>query len=507
MRPLYLLTIFTLALLAVGQAQVTNISVNGTGANFTMTSGDAITWSYNIPAGSRTLVEIWLDLNTNGVIDPASDKSLFTFNQTDGDTNGFGGPPDQDGLVNGAVIFSQKVGLAPQRYIMRFTNNGSSGSIAGTISPLASPAFTVSGHVTPPAGKSAQYILVEANSSGFADPEFWDGLTDASGNYTIAMGPDTAGNPWRVAVNNQFSPNIPTPFDSNVVIDGNITGIDFGFTPAAAQVAGFLRDENGIALPDQDVFVSDTLGHFYSARTSIAGFFQVGFPLGALLGQTWTLMSSTQGPYTTTIMQARMSLPVINTPDSLYRNLTIYSANSTISGTVLFNGSPMPFSFTVAAQTDSQLAYTPSAPGTGDFTLGVSNKFATYSLVIWNLPFGMSAPNIVAHPGDAGIIIDITTVSVIDREPGVPSRLALLQNYPNPFNPATEISYDIPRATLVRLSVYNLLGEEVARLVDEEQRAGKYTASLNATALPSGVYLYRLTAGGVSEVKKMVLMK
>jgi len=119
----------------------------------------------------------------------------------------------------------------------------------------------------------------------------------------------------------------------------------------------------------------------------------------------------------------------------------------------------------------------------------------------------MSAPNIVAHPGDAGIIIDITTVSVIDREPGVPSRLALLQNYPNPFNPATEISYDIPRATLVRLSVYNLLGEEVARLVDEEQRAGKYTASLNATALPSGVYLYRLTAGGVSEVKKMVLMK
>ena len=74
-------------------------------------------------------------------------------------------------------------------------------------------------------------------------------------------------------------------------------------------------------------------------------------------------------------------------------------------------------------------------------------------------------------------------------------------------HPATAISYDLPSETFVHLSVYNLLGEEVARLVNEQQRAGKYTASFNAAALPSGIYLYRLTAGGVSSVKKMTLMK
>ncbi len=89
----------------------------------------------------------------------------------------------------------------------------------------------------------------------------------------------------------------------------------------------------------------------------------------------------------------------------------------------------------------------------------------------------------------------------------LPSTFSLKQNYPNPFNPTTHIAYELPRAGLVSLKVYNILGQEVTALVDGEQAAGRYTARWNAAAVPSGVYIYRLQAGGYREVKKMVLLR
>ena len=86
-----------------GTAQVTNPTINGVSSNFTMTSGDPIRWHYDIPVGSTTTVEIWFDANGNAAINPGTDVALFLFTQTDGDTNGNGGPPDQDGLQNGQI--------------------------------------------------------------------------------------------------------------------------------------------------------------------------------------------------------------------------------------------------------------------------------------------------------------------------------------------------------------------------------------------------------------------
>jgi hypothetical protein len=84
---------------------------------------------------------------------------------------------------------------------------------------------------------------------------------------------------------------------------------------------------------------------------------------------------------------------------------------------------------------------------------------------------------------------------------------ALQQNYPNPFNPATTISYSLPLKSQVELVVYNALGESVTQLVNEVKEAGSYSVELNAESLPSGVYLYRLQAGGFIQTKKMILMK
>ena len=89
----------------------------------------------------------------------------------------------------------------------------------------------------------------------------------------------------------------------------------------------------------------------------------------------------------------------------------------------------------------------------------------------------------------------------------LPTTLLLSQNYPNPFNPTTQIAYQLPDAANVRLSVFNLLGQEVEVLVNERKEAGSYTASWNASYLSSGVYMYRLEVGSNVITKRMTLIK
>jgi photosystem II stability/assembly factor-like uncharacterized protein len=89
----------------------------------------------------------------------------------------------------------------------------------------------------------------------------------------------------------------------------------------------------------------------------------------------------------------------------------------------------------------------------------------------------------------------------------IPCAFALRQNYPNPFNPATVVSYQLPVASDVRVAVYDLLGREVAVLVNERKAAGSYEVQFDASGLSSGVYLYRLMAGGFTQTLKMVVVK
>ena len=88
-----------------------------------------------------------------------------------------------------------------------------------------------------------------------------------------------------------------------------------------------------------------------------------------------------------------------------------------------------------------------------------------------------------------------------------PNQFRLFNNYPNPFNPSTTISYSIPEINFVTLKVYDVLGNEIANLVNEEKAAGTYAVEFNATNLSSGIYFYELQAGSFVETKKMVLMK
>ncbi|MBM2841147.1 MAG: hemagluttinin repeat-containing protein, partial [Bacteroidetes bacterium] len=103
-----------------------------------------------------------------------------------------------------------------------------------------------------------------------------------------------------------------------------------------------------------------------------------------------------------------------------------------------------------------------------------------------------------------GIQVDVLT-SVTEKP--LPKEFALDQNYPNPFNPTTRIEYAVPRESHVRLVIYNLLGQQVATLVDEVKSAGYYTVSFSATEFSSGLYFYKMNAGNISFLKKMMLVK
>ena len=89
----------------------------------------------------------------------------------------------------------------------------------------------------------------------------------------------------------------------------------------------------------------------------------------------------------------------------------------------------------------------------------------------------------------------------------LPSVFLLSQNFPNPFNPSTKIKYSVPQSSQVQIKVFDVLGNEIARLMDEEKSVGTYELTWNAENLPSGVYFYQLRAGDFIQTKKMILLR
>ena len=108
-------------------------------------------------------------------------------------------------------------------------------------------------------------------------------------------------------------------------------------------------------------------------------------------------------------------------------------------------------------------------------------------------------------PGLKTEIID--EIVSVEETPNIPNIITLYQNYPNPFNPTTSIQYAVSSRQFVSLKVYDVLGNEVATLVNSEKPVGVYKVEWNATGIPSGVYFYQLQTEGYVETKKMVLLR
>jgi hypothetical protein len=105
------------------------------------------------------------------------------------------------------------------------------------------------------------------------------------------------------------------------------------------------------------------------------------------------------------------------------------------------------------------------------------------------------------------LVIEPSSSTSVDRGPETVGRMELEQNYPNPFNPSTVVGFQLSVAGKARLSVYDVLGREVAVLVDGVLAQGSHSVNFDASALPSGVYLYKLEAGGMVATRRMTLVK
>ena len=97
--------------------------------------------------------------------------------------------------------------------------------------------------------------------------------------------------------------------------------------------------------------------------------------------------------------------------------------------------------------------------------------------------------------------------AIEDNQSKLTNNFSLLQNFPNPFNPSTNINYSVPKASIVTIKVYNMLGKELTTLVNEEKSAGNYSVKFNGKQLSSGIYFYKMLAGSFVETKKLILMK
>ncbi len=141
-----------------------------------------------------------------------------------------------------------------------------------------------------------------------------------------------------------------------------------------------------------------------------------------------------------------------------------------------------------------------------DFVHYTPQNSGLYSTYIRDIQIDDSNNKWVIHP-DAISVFNEDGVTFVGVKNEVLSNFTLLQNFPNPFNPTTTINYQIPDLSFVTLKVFDVLGSEVATLVNEEKPVGTYEITWYADKLPSGIYYYRIKAGSFVETKKMVLMK
>ena len=135
-----------------------------------------------------------------------------------------------------------------------------------------------------------------------------------------------------------------------------------------------------------------------------------------------------------------------------------------------------------------------------------------YKILVGTFPLAENFKSYTDLEGTDGLPLGDLNYYGIDtdvklEDSGIPTQFELSQNYPNPFNPSTTIKFSVPEANNVILKVYNILGQEVKTLVNQQMAAGAYTVNFDASHLASGMYIYSLQSGSFSVTKKMMLLK
>ena len=135
---------------------------------------------------------------------------------------------------------------------------------------------------------------------------------------------------------------------------------------------------------------------------------------------------------------------------------------------------------------------------------GSGTSVTIETAVTWDIDMGIT--NWDQNKGNY-LFLNTSDPVFVNSEVTIPDGFVLYQNYPNPFNPSTNIEFQMADGNFVSLKVYDVVGKEVATLVDEYKSAGRYEVAFNASNFPSGIYFYQMTVGALLETKKMILIK
>jgi hypothetical protein len=198
----------------------------------------------------------------------------------------------------------------------------------------------------------------------------------------------------------------------------------------------------------------------------------------------------------------------------------VYSDNAGIPGVKIGSTVNQPFS-NLSAATNNYIQMTAanvSVTSGTDYQIVLSVANATDSiLLIYESAAGSHSSSYNGSSWTAQTSYNIRIRPIVTSTSGItgvdgafsqqPMIFKLNQNYPNPFNPLTKIEYTIPTASKVKLRIYNLLGQVISTLVDEQQEAKTYVKEFDASKLSSGTYFYQITAGSFIATKKMILIK
>jgi hypothetical protein len=217
------------------------------------------------------------------------------------------------------------------------------------------------------------------------------------------------------------------------------------------------------------------------------------FTNGPVVSKGWRSSNSDTIPNPGDVLRLRFPLANNGTTD------TVRSVTATVStlDTMVFIG------------TTVQISYGDLAPGVesaGSATQALRIQSYCPPNTKARLLVSIVTEGVIAWTDTVAILVQASATEVADNSVA-PTEYSLSQNYPNPFNPSTTISYSVPTAGRVSLSIFNTLGQEVALLTNDHKGAGTHSARWDATNVPSGIYFYRLQAGQFVETKKMILLR
>ena len=406
------------------------------------------------------------------------------------------------------------------------------------LAPVIPPVmYTLSGNVSDSAGNPVPSRIkitpVRMNSYFHRHHQQHWTVTDSFGNYSIPVKEGDTVVVFCKPFNHDFMPEYFEDKQTfaeadRIPITGNITGIDFVVEPAPVfnnGISGVVQNESNEGV-DAHVAAfrlgggnhmkkyrtdTDSLGN-YSISNMIPGeyillaiphdeYIPTFFRYDAQPTLNWHEADSVLIE-TTGVVQG---IDFIVHPFTMngYAKLTGTvkdNANNVITGAVIFaldlNNNIVDYAI---SNSDGEFVIKGFEPGTykifGDkFGYGLHQSF-------------IIALDYVANQSQAVDLLLIPENVTSAEQDIIADGFALEQNYPNPFNPNTVISYQIPVSSKVTLKIYDVLGNDVATLVNSEKAAGSYEITWNAESVPSGVYFYTISAGQFSETKKMMLMK